>query len=507
LTPVNKLKELLAKLKAHDEKIDALLAHDELTAEQQADYDRLVGERASTLAAYNREKDRVAREEEREQLEASTADRERRTVASTPSTSPPAQRRTTPDTPKIPAVASAPKRKLPSGIEVEERWINDPSKGFSSHVEFLRAVMDAGQGQRVDSRLRPLAMAHHREEEDAPRGADYLVPLAFTPSVSRTSMIDALTRQATAGSDEAGTYSDPYGGVLVGKSFRPDLLKVMPEGDPMGQYTTKVPMDTPTVEIPARVDKNHTSSVSGGLRVYRRAETQTASSSRMELETVELKASALFGTAYATEELLARSLISFLAILKAGFSDEFNSKLIRERLEGTGVGQYEGVLNTDCIVSVAKETGQAADTLLKENIDKMVSRCWRYGVAIWLANHDCIPQLMSLTQTVGTGGVPVSYFQMQPGGQASLLGRPLFFSEYMPKIGDTGDLLLGNWAEYLEGTLSPLQNSESMHVRFLEHERTFKFWMENAGKVWWRSALTPAKSAQTLSPFVKLDAR
>jgi len=52
-----------------------------------------------------------------------------------------------------------------------------------------------------------------------------------------------------------------------------------------------------------------------------------------------------------------------------------------------------------------------------------------------------------------------------------------------------------------------MSNAESVHVRFLNHERTFKFWMENDGRCWWRSAMTPKRSASTLSPFVTLATR
>lgn len=516
-----KLEQLLQQLHDIDAKIDALLLNDELDDEQRAEHEALLAERGKTTLAIERENDRAARQAEREQLESARekadaraeADRQER-IRGQRSVAPAVARVTIPDAPKVAATVKEAMRKLANGCEVSEKWVRDPYKGFYSHTDFLRAVMNAGRGGKIDARLKPLS--RERREEDADwepgsgRGCDYLVPAAFTPA--RPQMIGGLYnhfgRQMTAGSDEAGTYSDPYGGFLAGRGqFTPELLRVNPEGDPMGAYTRKIPMDVPSITFPARVDKNHTSSVSGGLRVYRRSETQTVSSSRMELEEIELKASPLFGVAYATEELLARSLISFLALLQAGFSDEFNAKLIRERLEGTGVGQYEGVLNSDCIISVSAEQGQAADTIMKENIDKMRSRCWGYGSAIWLANHDTYPMLRSLVQQIGTGGSVVSYFSSDVNGGAMLDGRPLFFTEFCPKLGDTGDLLLGNWREYLEGQLSPLQNDESMHVRFLEHERTFKFWMENAGKCWWRSALTPAKSSQTLSPFVKLAAR
>ena len=88
-----------------------------------------------------------------------------------------------------------------------------------------------------------------------------------------------------------------------------------------------------------------------------------------------------------------------------------------------------------------------------------------------------------------------------------LLGFPLYFSEHCETLGDAGDILCINPAEYLEGVYEPLQSAESLFVRFESHENCFKFWTRNAGAPWWESALTPKKGANTLSPFVRLAAR
>lgn len=73
---MDKLKELKASLDAIDTKLDALLAHDELTTEQLAEHDQLVKDRTKAQAAIKREQDRLAREEERAKLDAEIAQRE-----------------------------------------------------------------------------------------------------------------------------------------------------------------------------------------------------------------------------------------------------------------------------------------------------------------------------------------------------------------------------------------------------------------------------------------------
>lgn len=356
-------------------------------------------------------------------------------------------------------------------------FISDPKKGFKDHTEFLTAAMNAARrGQVTDPRL------HHL-------------------SGSRNKFF------ATAGSDEQGVYSDPYGGFLVPAGFSPNLLMVPADAQDAGIATTRVPMVTPMVTFNARVDKSHATSVSGGLTVTRRAETQSGAASRMQFEQVTLRADSLYGLAYATEELLADSPQSFVAMLEQGFNDQFLWHLVGERVEGTGVGEYMGVMNSPAIVSIGKETGQAADTIVYNNVIKMRARCWNYGRAVWHYNQDCLPTLMQMTIPIGTSGIPAWQTSARDGEPDMFLGRPAYACEHCASVGDTGDILLAVWSEYLEGVYQLLNMAESIHVRFIENERAFRFTMRCGGAPWWRSALTPKKSAATLSPFVKLDAR
>jgi HK97 family phage major capsid protein len=358
--------------------------------------------------------------------------------------------------------------------------------GFKSPREFLGCVLKAyAEPHRpLDKRLSALSANSIRKAKEA----------------------EGVVTKA-AGSDEQAGINDPYGGFLVPPSFSPNVLQIQPEKDPWAGRVTNTPMSTPIINMPARTDKDHTTSVSGGLTVTRRPETVAASASRMQFEQVSLKAVSLMGIAYATEEILVDSPQSFAAILAKGFSDQFIYHLAKERISGTGVGEFEGVLNSPALVTITAESGQSADTIVYNNIVKMRSRCWGYDQAIWLANHDTYPQLASLRLEIGLGGTAMYQMSLVEGRPDMLNGRPIFYTEYAKKLGDVGDLILGNWGEYLEGTYQPLQNDESVHVRFVNHERAFKFWMRNDGRCWWRSALTTVNSTATLSPFIVLAAR
>jgi len=368
--------------------------------------------------------------------------------------------------------AEDPERGTKPDVKVKEpEFVKDANKGFRTPREFFSQVMRANPDN-------PAAIKDER-----------------------------LKYLATAGSDEQQAGSDPYGGFLIPEGMSPNLLTVSPEMDPFAGRLTAIPMDSPTIKINARVDKTHTSSVSGGLTVSRSSETAAKTASRMQLEQIQMHANSLFGFAYATEELLRDSPRSVAALLDAGFRDEFTSTRIQELLRGTGVGEPEGVQKNPALISIAKETGQAADTILYENVIKMRARCYGYANAVWIYNHDALPQLMQMVLPIGTGGVQMWQTSAREGEPDTLLGRPAIASEYMETVGDKNDIMLINPSQILYGLYQPLESAESIHVRFDRHERAFKLWLRDDARGWWRSALTPNKSSATLSPFVTLDAR
>jgi len=383
---------------------------------------------------------------------------------------------------------------------VHDRAENDPRRGFASPRAFLLAAMkSAGHRNRsdvADERLRPLAVSDHGDDR-AGGEVVFLLPAAFTPR----------TLLAAAGSDEQGGYSDSYGGFAAPPAaVFPGILSAVEE-DPTAGRTRGFPMDVPQLDIPARTDKDHATSLTGGFTVSRNPETIAFPASRGEMELVSLRAASLVGLDYATEEIMMDSAGSFAALVASGFRDEMSGTLLREKIRGGGGNEFLGVLSSPARIVVDKEAGQSAATIVGENVYKMAERCWRYSGAIWLANPDCRRAIYKLTLPIGTAGAPIYLPPVTEGSPDMLLGRPLYFTEHCSTLGTEGDLIACRWSEYLEGTLQHFQSAESIHVRFIEHERVLKFWLRNAGAPWWRSALTPANSTVTLSPVVTLAAR
>lgn len=396
----------------------------------------------------------------------------------------------------------------------EPRFERSSTWGFEQPRDFFMAVMN-NEGLRErddvdDERLKALAVIG-ADDGSKRRSQDlaYLMPRGFAAlkPAGPTAANMGYTIRAAAGSDEHSVADDRYGGALIQPTYLNQLLQLSPEGDPTAGRTQSIPMTSLTVSIPARTDKNHTTSVSGGLTVGRRSEIEAVSATRGQMERVNLTAHALMGLSYCTEELLSFSPISFAAMLEADYRQEFAANHLKEVLFGGGADDFQGVVGAACSVAYSRQT---ASQIAGRDVMGMRARMWGYGNAIWLANHDTYTQLAKLNIGIPSDTTPtniISVYQpsLVPDRPDMLLGKPIYYTEFCETLGTKGDLVCINLTQFLEGTLTPIQSAESMHVRFTNHERAFKFWMMNCGAPWWRSALTPNQSSTTLSPFVILS--
>lgn len=249
----------------------------------------------------------------------------------------------------------------------------------------------------------------------------------------------------------------------------------------------------------------------GGLQFYRLNEGGTLLPTRPKLRRVEVKAEKIAAACYATDENL-QDAVQLEGHINRLFPMEASFVLENELFNGLGGGQTLGILAAPATVSVAKETGQAARTVVYENVLNMWSRCWGSSrlQAAWYINQDIEPSMYKMALNVGTGGAPVFLPPSGISGQpyATLFGRPIIPVEYCATLGTVGDICLADFTQYLGVTKGALKSDSSMHVAFLTDEMVFRFvWRYNARPLW-NTALTPASgSGNTLSPYVTLATR
>lgn len=248
----------------------------------------------------------------------------------------------------------------------------------------------------------------------------------------------------------------------------------------------------------------------GGITVYNVGEGKQITDSKPSAEKFKLqlgkKAALMYDTNESSED----------APMFANTAKTFIPRAIQylcesELFSGTGVGdQFLGILNAPATITTAKETGQAAGTIIADNILKMLANFHTpsLGNAVWVANPKALPQLVQLFLVHGTSGTPMWVNgDFSKGIYSSLMGIPLYFSDHCEELGSKGDLYLVDWGHYGLATKGNVKEAESVHVRFLYDETAYRFTYRINGKPLIRTYYLGSNGSDKYSPFVTLAER
>lgn len=307
------------------------------------------------------------------------------------------------------------------------------------------------------------------------------------------------------------------GGFLIQKDFTVDLLRDSFESGALVSRcsTTEIGPNADGLEVVQIDEKSRaTGSRWGGVRVYRAAEAEDVAKSKPKVQNWEVRLEDLLGLAYMTERLL-RDAPAMGAVFSEAFNDEFSFVIDDEIFRGTGAGQMMGVLNAPVTVSVDKEDNQVAATIVAENViniwARVLPRSKTSPVGAWFINTETTPQLQTMSIGVGVSGQLV---YMPPGGLSgspygSIYGKPVIEIETASALGTVGDISYLDLAKYKVITKGGIEASDSIHVRFINNERTFRWVSRINGAPKFNSPITPYKgtSGKKLSSFVTLKTR
>lgn len=301
------------------------------------------------------------------------------------------------------------------------------------------------------------------------------------------------------------------GGFLIPETLRSELLRVALESAVVRPRARVVPMETLTVPFPSLDSTSNASNVYGGLTGFWTEEAGLLTVSSAKFGRIQLAAKKLTLYTEVPNELYADSLLSLESFIGEAFPQALNWFEDIAFTRGTGVGEPLGwnTAGNAAAVSVAKETGQAAATIVWENLVKMWARMLpaSYGNAVWIANNDCFPELATMALSVGTGGSAIWLNNGVVGPPMSILGRPVIFTEKAETIGTVGDISLVDLSYYLIGDRQTIQATTSVDYKFANDQTSIRFIERVDGRPWLQSAITPNKGTNTLSPFVRLATR
>jgi len=360
------------------------------------------------------------------------------------------------------------KDKFTPGDTKIEVTLDEGDREFKSFGEQLRAVVIAAQEGPVDPRLKATGLS-----EGVPSDGGYLVRTDFATEL--------LTRVYETGQVASRCKK-------IGISANANGLKMF------------------GIDETSRA----TGSRWGGVQAYWLSEGGTKTPTDPKFRMMELGLKKLIGLYYATDELL-QDASALESVVKQAFTEEFAFRVDDAIINGTGVGQPLGILNSGCLVSVTQETNQAIDTLLAENIVKMHARMWARSRAnaVWFINQDVEPELHTMSFASGTAGIAVYMPANGLSGSpySTLYGRPVVPIEQCATVGDVGDVIFADFSQYVLIDKGSMQSASSIHVKFLTDETAFRFVYRVDGQPLWASKLTPYKGSNTLSPFVVVETR
>lgn len=333
---------------------------------------------------------------------------------------------------------------------------------------------------------------------------------AVARSSQRGATRDPLLIEASLGSNESVSED---GGFLVEKDIADGLLRRTFEVSNIASKVRRIPISAKSngVKINAiKDDSRATGARWGGLQTYWIGEGDSLTPSRPKFRQMNLQLKKLAGLLYATSEMLQDS-TALSGVIQEAFPEEFSFMVDDAIFEGEGTSKPQGFMTNGGKVTIAKEGGQAAATILFENVTKMWARCPARSMktAEWWINQDTFPALMSLHQVIGTGGVPV---YLPPGGLSqspygTLFGRPVMPIEYCETLGTEGDIVLADPSSYVLIDKGDIQYATSIHVAFLTDEQAFRFIYRVDGQPIDNKPITPFKGNANQSTFVSLATR
>jgi len=295
------------------------------------------------------------------------------------------------------------------------------------------------------------------------------------------------------------------GGFLIPEQLRSELLRVSLETSLIRPRARVIPMESLRVPFPAIDSTSNVSSVYGGIVAFWTEEGAALTASQASFGRIVLDAKKLTAYTEVPNELISDSLISFEAFINEIFPEALGFYEDDAFINGNGVGMPLGFRNGSAVITV---TENAANLIKFEDVVAMYSRMLPGSLsrAVWIASIDTFPQLAAMVVPGGAApnAVWLSNGQVIDSPPMTIFGRPVYFTEKVPKLGVTGALNFVDLGFYLVGDRQVMSAMSSPHYRFQNDQTAYRIIQRVDGRPWLNSPITPKNTGATLSPFVTL---
>lgn len=459
---MEKLDQLVADLKAVDERIDTLLSGESLSDDERAEYDRLVAKRSGLVDDIKRETDRVAREQERARIEAEREERrqveeerqkladERKRLAEERArrSAPVSRRLTDPDgPPQDPAdrAQHRPAETVPATVK-------------RSHLKHFKGTKHGREAEYRAYRFGQWALS--RLSQDIPNRFQF------------RSATDWVRKHMAAVLEQDGSGYQYW----IPEEFGTDLIDLREKFGVTRRLFKIVPMNSDT-----RVDPRR----SGGLTAYFMTEGQPGTESNKVWTEVRLTAKDLMVLSRYTAQINADSVINVGDDLAGEIAYAFSKKEDDCAFNGDGTSTYGGIVGVRSALTTGTKAGlKTAGTtgswgaLVLSDFHAVVGLLPQFADTpdcSWVCHRTFYYTVMQKLE-LASGGVPAREVQLGGGdgmptgvmgrGRPLFLGYPVEFSQIMPSATAASQVpvVLGN---YVQGASFGDRQMDS--IAFSEH--------------------------------------
>lgn len=298
------------------------------------------------------------------------------------------------------------------------------------------------------------------------------------------------------------------GGFLIPGEFVDELYAAMNENAIVRPRATVIPMRRRSIQIPV-LDQTQTTAGRphwfGGMVFFWADEAEEMEATEPKFRMIELTAKKLIGYTRSSDELLDDAAISLEAFLRGplGFAGGATFMEDWSFLNGSGAGTPLGILNPNCAATISQSrTGGGG--IVYDDLVNMLERFMPSANGVWIANQSTMSNLLLMN---GPSGNP-SYLwgSAVSGAPATLLGRPIIFTEKSPVVGAAGDIALADFKYYLIADRQSPTVDSSNAPHFRTAQTAWRMIHRIDGQPWLSAPLTLMDGSTQISPFVKLAA-
>ena len=263
------------------------------------------------------------------------------------------------------------------------------------------------------------------------------------------------------------------GGATVPVEYAATVIEFAVRQSALLSMVTRQPMKSSSLKIPRLVQS--AGSYFGQISLHWIDEAATKVPTTPQFEQLTFEAEKLIGVVALTDELIADSSINIINYVTGLFVRALQYEWERVILDGSGTGQPLGVINDPTINIVARineNTIGYADLL---NMEAAMDE--NFINLDWVTRRTTSTTLRNLRDNNNGLLFTEKWSEMQNEKTMfrNLNGFPVHYTRNVPRIGNKGDIVLGEWQYYILAVRQDITIDTSRDVYFLTDEQAVRF--------------------------------